>query len=132
MGRKKRDRCDLDSLHLDPGGPSGSRCLCVEAGDDPTGFERAYSVQGAIRPGTEYRLSGWIKRADPRGDVCIRFAGLGQQALRTAAAGRWIFLEAVVTSDPQAGSMVVSCINSSRGPAWFDQITVEEASSTGL
>jgi hypothetical protein len=72
-------------------------------------------------------VSGWIKRADSRGDVSIRFSGLGQQTLRTAAAGKWTFLEAVVTSNPKAGALVVSCFNSSRGPAWFDRIKVEEA-----
>jgi hypothetical protein len=131
MGRGKRDRCDLEHIHLDSGGPSGSRCLCVEASSDPAGFVRAYNVHGAVRPGTKYRVSGWIKRADRRGDVCIRFSGLGQQQLRTTAMGRWTFLEAVTESDPKSGAIVVSCFNASRGPAWFDQIKVEETKSNG-
>jgi hypothetical protein len=130
MGRGKGDAWDIDHIHLDRGGPSGLRCLCVEASDDPAKFVRAYNVQGAIRPGTKYRLSDWIKRADPRGEVCIRFSGLGQQLLRTTATGRWVYLEAVVTSGPKAGPNVVSCFNSSRGPAWFDQIKVEETNSS--
>ena len=131
MGRGKRDRCDLDHIHLDSGGPSGSRCLCVEASGDPAGFVRAYSVHGAVRPGTKYRVSGWMKRADRRGDVYIRFSGLGQQQLRTTVTGRWTFLKAVAESDPKSGAIVVSCFNTSRGPAWFDQIKVEETRSTG-
>ncbi len=126
MCRKKADVWDPESMRLEEGGPSGKYCLRVDASDDATGFVRAYTVHGAVKPDTRYRIRGWVKRAEAGGDVAVRFSGFGWAGLRTEEVGKWVRLEAEVKSGANPTGMVVNCLNASRGPAWFDGISVEE------
>jgi len=127
MCRKLRDEWDPESMRLETGAPSGKYCLRLDPSTDPAGFTRAYSVNGAVKPNTKYRISAWIKRGDPQGEVYIAFSGFGWQRLQTAEVDRWVHLQMEVTSSETGGEMTVNCYNSSRQPAWFDGISIEEA-----
>lgn len=126
MGRKLADEWDYERIRLDTGAGSGRTCLRVDQGDDPRGFVRGYSVIGAVKPNTRYHVSGWIKRAEGTGEVAIQFSGFGWRSLQTPEVGRWVRLEFDCTSAADARDMTVSCVNRSRGPAWFDGLEARE------
>ncbi|MBI3920328.1 MAG: hypothetical protein HY318_02830, partial [Armatimonadetes bacterium] len=126
MGRKLMDEWDPDRIRLEAGAPSGKYCLRVDESDNPKGFVRAYSVDGAVKPNTKYRFSTWIKKASAEGPVMVQFAGFDYRSLSPTKVGEWEHLQGEFTTGPKHGYMVVSCVNQSRGPAWFDGVRVEE------
>jgi len=126
MCRKLRDEWDPESMRLEPDAPSGKYCLRLDASDNPEGFTRAYSVNGAVKSNTKYRFSAWIKKASAERSVAVQFSGFGWRSLSATKVGEWEHLQGEVATGPQNGYMVVSCINQSRGAAWFDGIKVEE------
>lgn len=126
MGRKLMDEWDPDRIRLEADVPSGKYCLRVDESDNPKGFVRAYSVDGAVKPNTKYRFSAWIKKASSEGQVMVQFAGFDYRSLTPTKVGEWEHLQGEVTTGPKHGYMTVSCYNQSRGPAWFDAIKVEE------
>ena len=108
---------------------SGRRSAKIVSAD---GADASWSFHAAVKPNTDYRLSGWIKTGGLRG---ARGALFNVHSLNGAASESlrgnqdWTRVELVFRTDARA-QVQINCLfggwGVSQGAAWFDDMSLQE------
>ncbi len=126
MCRKKGDDWSYERMYLDKDAHSGSRSLRLDPPDKEKAeeFITAYPVNSALKPGTKYKVSLWIK-SESKDGVFARFAG--RELGKGQTGPEWKMFSAEFKTGPGTESLAGRILfNYSDKPAFFDDIEVCE------
>jgi alpha-N-arabinofuranosidase len=115
------------SWSVETPGRTGKRCLAIRSGE---GADAAWTATVTVRPGTFYRLSGWIRTRDVRGAVGALLNVQNMQHVRTPrvrGTRDWKRVSTVFRTGRET-ELEINCLfggwGRSTGQAWYDDVEI--------
>ena len=108
------------------------RCVTIRAVNDD-GADAAWTARVTVKPGTFYRLSGWIRTVGVKGATGALLNIQNMQAVRTPAVrgtSEWTHVSTVFWTGESPLELEINCLfggwGVSTGQAWYDDIALDE------